>query len=54
QFNVVDTDTLKDAMAHPENYPDLLVRVSGYCGYFTKLHRDLQLEIIRRCEYGLD
>ncbi|HNR88189.1 MAG TPA: pyruvate formate lyase family protein [Spirochaetota bacterium] len=54
QFNVVDTDTLKDAMAHPEAYPDLLVRVSGYCGYFTKLHRDLQLEIIRRCEYGLD
>jgi len=53
QFNVVNTDTLKDAMAHPELYNDLLVRVSGYCGYFTKLHRDLQLEIIRRCEYGL-
>jgi formate C-acetyltransferase len=53
QFNVVDTDTLKDAMAHPELYPDLLVRVSGYCGYFTQLHRELQLEIIRRCEYGL-
>jgi formate C-acetyltransferase len=53
QFNVVDTDTLKDAMAHPELYPDLLVRVSGYCGYFTRLQRDLQLEIIRRSEYGL-
>ncbi len=53
QFNVVDTDTLKDAMAHPEHYADLLVRVSGYCGYFVELQRDLQLEIIRRSEYGL-
>lgn len=53
QFNVVDTNTLKDAMVHPENYPDLMVRISGYCGYFTRLHRELQLEIIRRCEYGL-
>lgn len=53
QFNVVDTDTLKDAMAHPEFYPDLMVRISGYCGYFTRLQRDLQLEIIRRSEYEL-
>lgn len=53
QFNVIDTDTLKDAMAHPEYYHDLMVRISGYCGYFTKLQRDLQLEIIRRSEYGL-
>ena len=53
QFIMLNTDTLKDAMAHPEHYPDLLVRISGYCGYFTKLHRDLQLEIIRRNEFGL-
>lgn len=53
QFIMINTDTLKDAMAHPEYYPDLLVRISGYCGYFTKLHRDLQLEIIRRNEYGI-
>ena len=53
QFNVVNTDKLKDAMAHPEYYPDLMVRTSGYCGYFTKLQRDLQLEIIHRSEYGL-
>ena len=53
QFIMINTDTLRDAMAHPEYYPDLLVRISGYCGYFTKLHRDLQLEIIRRNEYGL-
>ncbi|MBK2125212.1 pyruvate formate lyase family protein [Fangia hongkongensis] len=53
QLIMIDTDTLKDAMAHPELYPDLMVRVSGYCGYFTKMQRDLQLEIIRRSEYGV-
>jgi formate C-acetyltransferase len=53
QFNVVDTDTLKDAMANPEHYPDLLVRISGYCGYFVELQRDLQLELIRRSEFGI-
>ena len=53
QFIMLNTDTLKDAMAHPEHYPDLLVRISGYCGYFTRLHRELQLEIIRRHEFAL-
>lgn len=53
QFIMLNTDTLKDAMAHPEYYPDLLVRISGYCAYFTQLHRDLQLEIIRRNEFAL-
>jgi len=53
QYNVVDTDTLKDAMANPEYYADLLVRISGYCGYFVQLQRDLQLELIRRSEFGL-
>ena len=53
QFIMLNTDTLKDAMAHPEYYPDLLVRISGYCAYFTQLHRDLQMEIIRRNEFGL-
>jgi formate C-acetyltransferase len=53
QFNVVNTATLKDAMAHPEHYQDLMVRISGYCGYFTRLHPDLQLEVIRRSEYAL-
>ena len=53
QFNVVNTETLRDAMAHPELYPDLMVRISGYCGYFTRLHPDLQREVIRRSEYTL-
>ncbi len=53
QFNVVNTDILKDAMLHPEHYQDLMVRISGYCGYFTRLHPDLQLEVIRRSEFSM-
>jgi pyruvate-formate lyase len=53
QFNVVSSDMLKDAMANPEYYRDLMVRISGYVAYFTKLQRDLQLEVIRRAEYKI-
>ncbi|MGM0451739.1 MAG: pyruvate formate lyase family protein [Thermodesulfobacteriota bacterium] len=53
QLNVVTSDTLKDAMAHPENYRNLLVRISGYNAYFVTLNRDLQMELIERAEYGL-
>ena len=53
QFIMVDTDTLKDAMAHPEYYSDVIVRVSGYTGYYTQMQRDLQLEIIGRSEFAL-
>ena len=51
QFNMVDSETLKDAMAHPENYSDLIVRISGYNAYFTKISKDLQIEIIERSEF---
>ncbi|MBU1118756.1 formate acetyltransferase [Patescibacteria group bacterium] len=51
QFIMADSDTLKDAMAHPEYYSDLIVRVSGYTGYYVQMQRDLQLEILGRCEY---
>jgi pyruvate-formate lyase len=53
QFNVVSSDMLKDAMANPEYYSDLMVRISGYVAYFTKLQRDLQLEVLRRAEYKI-
>ena len=52
QMNVVSSATLRDAMAHPENYRDLLVRISGYNAYFVTLNRDMQLELIERAEYG--
>jgi len=51
QLNVVSTATLREAMAHPEAYKWLLVRISGYNAYFVELNRDMQLEIIRRTEY---
>jgi pyruvate formate-lyase/glycerol dehydratase family glycyl radical enzyme len=54
QMNVVTSDTLRDAMAHPENYRNLIVRISGYNAYFVTLHQDLQRELIRRAEYGIE
>lgn len=53
QFNVVDSNTLRDAQQHPEKYPDLLVRVAGYSAYFTHLHKEVQDDIIRRTEHCL-
>jgi formate C-acetyltransferase len=53
QFNLISSDTLRNAQAHPENYPDLLVRVAGYSAYFTQLHREVQDDIIRRTEHSL-
>jgi formate C-acetyltransferase len=50
QFNVVTSDVLKDAMVHPENYRNLLVRISGYNAYFLTLIRDIWLELIERTE----
>ncbi len=51
QLNVVSSATLRDAMAHPDNYRDLLVRISGYNAYFVTLNRDMQVELIERAEY---
>jgi formate C-acetyltransferase len=48
QFNVVGTETLRDAQAHPDQYRDLLVRVAGYSDYFVDNGKDLQEEIIAR------
>ncbi len=53
QFNVVTSDMLKDAMANPENYKNLMVRISGYNAYFVTLNKDIQVELIERAEYGL-
>jgi formate C-acetyltransferase len=53
QFNIVDTDTLRDAQKNPGEYRDLLVRMAGYSDYFNDMNRDLQEEIISRTENSL-
>jgi formate C-acetyltransferase len=50
QFSVMDTETLRDAQKHPENYRDLVVRVAGFSAFFTRLHPGVQDEIIARTE----
>ncbi len=52
QFNVVSRETLIDAQKNPEQYRNLVVRVSGFSAYFTSLDKTLQDEIIARTEYA--
>ena len=51
QFNVVDRETLRRAQSSPEEYRDLIVRVSGFSAYFTDLSIETQDEIMDRTEH---
>lgn len=52
QFNIIDRETLIDAMENPREYPNLMVRVAGYCALFTSLMPEVQEDIIKRTEYA--
>jgi len=54
QFNIIDTEVLKDAQLHPEKYPGLLIRVAAYVAQFDHLPKDVQDDIITRSELGVD
>ena len=45
-----DAATLRDAQAHPEKYPNLQVRISGWSWFFTQMEKNFQDEFIRRAE----
>lgn len=51
QINSVSRAILKDAMVHPENYRNLVVRVSGFSAYFVNLDKAVQIDILNRTEH---
>ena len=53
QYNVVSTETMKEAQADPEKYRDLVVRIAGYSAYFVELNTDQQNDLISRTENNL-
>ncbi len=53
QYNMVDTNELRDAKIHPENHSDLIVRIGGFSAYFTQLSPDIQDDVIDRSEHNL-
>ena len=53
QFNTTDRAVLRDAMAHPEQYRHLVVRVSGFSAHFTGLDQAVQEDILARTEHAM-
>ena len=52
QFNVLNQEDLLEAQNHPDDYQDLVVRVSGYSAYFIDLGKPVQDDIIERLQFN--
>ena len=50
QVTVLDAETLKKALEHPEEYGNLIIRIGGYTEYFHRLSKELQQEVVKRSE----
>jgi formate C-acetyltransferase len=51
QVSCLSREEILDAMAHPENYRSLVVRIGGYSEYFTRLTPELQQTVLERTEH---
>jgi len=51
QFNIVDSETLRDAQNVPDTYRDLMVRVAGFTQYWCEIGKPIQDEVIFRTQY---
>ena len=52
QLNTVNREQMLDAQKHPEKYPNLRVRVSGFSALYVTLSREVQEDILRRTQQG--
>ena len=53
QYNMVDTNELRDAKINPEKHRDLIVRIGGFSAYFTQLSPEIQDDVINRNEHSI-
>jgi pyruvate-formate lyase len=53
QYNILDSEQLKEAKAHPEEHQDLIVRIGGFSAYFVQLSKGIQDDVIYRSEFEL-
>jgi pyruvate-formate lyase len=53
QYNIIDSEELREAKAKPEEHTDLIVRIGGFSAYFVQLSRGIQDDVICRSEFSI-